>query len=300
MTRRAPHLPTSHRRHLTGTLTGHVRLTVVKADQTIRALAAPYPKVLRVYEALSADPRVRANWEMANYLAIAKLNYNDHGPIHARVTASYLAQIMALLIEAKAPFDVVESGAGDIEDAFAVGMAGILLHDIGNSMSRSSHEILGVMMAREVLERILPPLYPDPEKLQLIENFILSCVQCHDMNPPPVYLEGGIVAVADGCDMSKGRARMPFDLGKIDIHAVSALSIEEVDIIRGGSLPVEIHVEMSNSAGIFQVEEILVKKLVATPLKAYVTVMANVVTPGKHDRRIINSVILKDGRLRPM
>jgi len=134
----------------------------------------------------------------------------------------------------------------------------------------------------------------------LIENFILSAIQCHDMNPPPLFMEGAVVAVADGCDMSKGRARMPFDLGKIDIHAVSALSIEAVRILRGENMPVEIHVDMSNSAGIFQVEEILVKKLNLTPLRQYVTVKASTITPGGRDQRIVDSVILKDGRLRPL
>lgn len=295
---RLPERPASvHRLH--ADLPNDYEELFVKADESIRRLTAPYPRATRMYEMLSTDPRVQANWEMSNYTAVSKLNYNDHGPIHARVTASYLAEIMTLLIDASVPFDVVESGAGTLEDAFLVAITGILLHDIGNAMHRVDHEAMGVLMTQQILDRTLPRLYGDLERMQLIQNFILSAVQTHDMNPPPLFMEGAVVAVADGCDMSKGRARMPFDLGKIDIHAVSALSIEEVNIVRGDSMPVEIQVEMSNSAGIFQVEEILVKKLVQTPLKNYVTVKASVVAPGGRDRRIVDSVILRDGRLRP-
>ncbi len=287
-------------KHLRADLPNDYEELFLKADETIRKLTTPYPRATRIYELLTSDPRVQANWEMSNYTAVSKLNYNDHGPIHARVTTSYLCQIMTLLIEAGVPFDVVESGAGTLEDAFVVGVAGILLHDIGNAMHRLNHEPMGVIMAQLILERTLPRLYGDSERMQLMENFILSAVQCHDMNPPPLFMEGALVAVADGCDMSKGRARMPFDLGKIDIHAVSALSIEAVNIHKGATMPVEIQVEMSNSAGIFQVEEILVKKLNLTPLKSYVTVRASTITPGGHDTRIVDSVILRDGRLRPM
>jgi hypothetical protein len=100
--------------------------------------------------------------------------------------------------------------------------------------------------------------------------------------------------------MTKGRARMPFDLGKVDIHAVSALAIEEVNIKRSDSMPVEIEVLMSNSAGIFQVEQTLIRKLLVTPLKSYVTVLASTIHPGDTcDKRIIQSVRLRDGRLTP-
>ena len=63
--------------------------------------------------------------------------------------------------------------------------------------------------------------------------------------------------------------------------------------VSGGSL-------MSNSAGIFQVEQTLVRKLLVTPLKNYVSVYASTMNPGDTcDKRILHSVRLKDGRLSP-
>jgi uncharacterized protein len=273
-----------------------------ESDATIQALTKPYKRTAKIYRLLQQDVAVDAHWNMANYTTVAKMNYNDHGPIHARVTCAYAMQMMALLVKHNVPLDVVTSGTGDLDDAHLVVLAGILLHDIGNSLHRTNHEAMGVILAERVLERLLPKLYRDIEQRTLISNFILSMVQCHDMNPAPLFMEGAIVAVCDGCDMTKGRARMPFDLGKIDIHAVSALSIEDVNILpSAGPLPVEIEVLMSNSAGIFQVEHTLIAKLNQTPLKRFVTVRARTinVTGDNHDKRIVDELVLKDGRLTP-
>ena len=272
----------------------------VRAEATIRELTQPYPLTARLYENLVNDARLMAHWNLSNYTTVSKLSYNDHGPIHARVVTSYSMQIMTLLMAANVPMDVIQSGAGGADDAFLVTLAGIMLHDIGNSVHRSNHELIGVQLAQPLLESYLPALYPDLEQRQLIEDFIYSAVMCHDVAPPPLFMECAVVAVADGCDMTKGRARMPFDLGKVDIHAVSALAIEEVNISKGEDVPVEISVLMSNSAGIFQVEQTLIRKLLVTPLKTYVTVRASTINPGDTcDKRILHSVRLRDGRLSP-
>lgn len=275
----------------------------MRADIAIRALSAPYPRTAQMYEMLIADRRVDAHWNLSNYTTVGKLNYNDHGPIHARVTASYAMQIMQLLIEADVPMDVVKSGAGDVDDACLVALAGVMLHDIGNATHRVGHELMSVILAQPILADMLAELYDDAEQQALISDFILSAIQCHDMNPPPLFMEGGVVAVADGCDMTKGRARMPFDLGKLDIHAVSALAIEEVNIrpSNGSKMPVEIEVRMSNSAGIFQVEETLVKKINATPLRHYVMVHVTSINPEQHfEKRILSNAMLENGRLKPV
>ncbi|MCS7057115.1 MAG: hypothetical protein NZM18_13180 [Thermoflexales bacterium] len=275
----------------------------MRADIAIRELATPYPRTAQMYEMLIADSRVDAHWNLSNYTTVGKLNYNDHGPIHARVTASYAMQIMQLLLQADVPMDVVKSGAGDADDACLVVLAGVMLHDIGNATHRVGHELMSVILAQPILADLLAELYDDIEQRTLIGDFILSAIQCHDMNPPPLFMEGGVVAVADGCDMTKGRARMPFDLGKLDIHAVSALAIEEVNIrpSNGSGMPVEIEVRMSNSAGIFQVEETLIKKINATPLRHYVMVHVTSINPEQHfEKRILSNAMLENGRLKPV
>lgn len=273
-----------------------------RADRTIRAITRRFPRAGRIYELLIADKRINAHWNLSNYLTVGKLNYNDHGPIHARVTGSYAMQLMDLLVEANTPMDVVNSGAGDVDDAFLVALAGVMLHDIGNALHRSGHEEIGVILAQPILRDLLAEIYADEEQRTLMIDFILSAIACHDMSPAPLYMEGSVVAVADGCDMTKGRARMPFDLGKLDIHSVSALAIEEVNINRSSSgVPVEIEVCMSNSAGIFQVEETLVKKVNATPLRNHVLVhVRSINAHDPYEKRIISNAVLENGKLRPI
>jgi hypothetical protein len=268
------------------------------ADDIVREFVAPYPRARRLYDALLDDPRVNAHWDLANYTAVMKMGYNDHGPVHAQVATAGAMQIAAALVQADVPLDVVASGAGGMDDAMLVILAGAMLHDIGNQLHRSNHVAYGVILTQPILERLLPAIYPDPEQHQLIQSFILSTIATHDCDPPPLTIEGGIVAVADGTDMTKGRGRMSFDLGRIDIHSVSALSIEEVHIRRGKRTAVDIEVVMSNSAGIFQVQETLVRKLLKTPLKNHVTVRACTTPADKLiDQRIVHCVALQDGYL---
>ncbi len=70
-------------------------------------------------------------------------------------------------------------------------------------------------------------------------------------------VEAGIVRIADALDMEEGRAKVPFQAGKVGIHSVSAFSIEEVAIQKGDAKPVTIRITMSNSAGVFQIDELL-------------------------------------------
>lgn len=270
-----------------------------QSDQIVRDIVKDFPKTKRLYESIMSDPRIMAQWDLANYIAVVKLGFNDHGPIHAQVVSAAAMQMMQLLQQRGVEFDVVRSGAGDLDDAHAVVLAGILLHDIGNEIHRVNHEAFGFALAQPILERHFISIFTDPEQLQTMIGFTLSTIACHDCNPPPLTMEGAVVAVADATDMTKGRGRVAFDLGKIDIHSVSALAIEAVNIRSGSTTPIEIVVSLSNSAGIFQVEEILARKLVVTPLKDYVTIRAVAASDFPEvDQRIIHSVVFDKGRFR--
>ena len=93
-------------------------------------------------------------------------------------------------------------------------------------------------------------------------------------------LEAGVVQVADGCDMKKGRARIPIALGHSPrashIHQYSANSIEEVRICAGQEKPICIDVYMSSEVGFFQVEEVLLKKIADSTAKRYIELQARV------------------------
>jgi metal-dependent HD superfamily phosphatase/phosphodiesterase len=260
----------------------------------IQDALSPYPKAWQMYEIVVADPEVRANWDMADYIAVTKLRFNDHGEVHAKVAAASAVKMLELLVEADVQPDVVTSGAGSLEDAFLVVLTGALLHDLGNQIHREAHAHWSAYLALPILDRLMPQVYEDPEQRIELRGFILHAIHCHGLEPVPLTIEAGLVAIADGSDMTKGRGRMAFDLGNINIHSVSALSIDRVMIAKGQEVPIEIIVSMSNSAGIFQVQETLTEKVINGPLHDYIAVRATTQPEDSLvDARIVHSISLK-------
>jgi metal-dependent HD superfamily phosphatase/phosphodiesterase len=262
---------------------------------SVEHLWKKYPKASKMWDAITADAETRANWDMANYFTVSKLAYNDHGETHARIVAANGVLILELLSNARLVPDVVRSGAGDEDDACAVVVAACLLHDIGNQVNRSWHEMMSVVLALPILDRLMPAIYGDVERRVELRSLILHAIHSHDLTPPPLTLEAAVVALADGTDVTRGRGHAPFELGKVDIHSVSALAIDEVRLARGEKRPLEITVTMNNSAGIFQIEDTLTRRLRGSPLAPYVTVVARTRSDSSHDTRIIQRLDFENG-----
>ena len=92
--------------------------------------------------------------------------------------------------------------------------------------------------------------------------------------------EAGIILIADGCDMTKGRARIPLSINTTprvgDIHKYSANAINRIRIQHGQRKPIKISVEMSADVGFFPIEEVLFTKIDSSPAKQYVELYAGV------------------------
>ena len=69
------------------------------------------------------------------------------------------------------------------------------------------------------------------------------------------------------------------------IHAISAAAIDEVNIEKGTERPVRVEIKMNNSAGIFQVDDLLATKIRGTPLEGHVEVVAAV--EGETEKRLL-------------
>ena len=151
-------------------------------------------------------------------------------------------------------------------------------------MTRYDHEKYSVLLALEFIYRCLNPVYKE-EELAIICSEVLHAMVSHEQPSKPLTLEAGIVSIADALDMESGRARIPFEAGKVDIHAVSALSIEKVEILEGQKKPITIKITMSNSAGVFQIDELLKPRIENSGLKEYAHVVAEIT--GEKERRII-------------
>lgn len=271
------------------------------AEKTITRLVAGYPKAKRMWELLRDDPEANAGWDMANYIAVAKLGYNDHGDIHVKIAAANALKMLKLLIDNGILTSVVKERAGDEDDAHLIVLAGALLHDIGNQVHRENHNMAGVYLAIPLLNRLLPKIYEDEETLYEIRGHILHCIYSHEFEIKDLTEEAALVGIADGTDMTKGRGRLAFDKGNVNIHTVSALSIEKVEITKGEERPIRIMIEICNSAGVFQIQETLGRKIVGGPLEEYFEVVA-VVKPDEPlaDQRIVHQIIIRGNKLKAL
>ena len=231
-------------------------------------------EVLRILlNLLEEDYEVQSYLEMCNDMVVKRLYYNDHGPTHSRIVAGSALEIFDILSEnGVVPTTVRDSGLS-LVDAKAIVLAGAYLHDIGNMIHRENHNITGLFIADGILRRILPEIYRGDRKKELkVRQEILHCIFSHDESIQALSVEAGIIKLADGTDMAEGRARVPYRHGKSDIHAISALAIKSVEIVRGRERPLEIWVSMDNEAGIFQVEEVYGKKIITSGLAEFIQI----------------------------
>jgi metal-dependent HD superfamily phosphatase/phosphodiesterase len=118
---------------------------------------------------------------------------------------------------------------------------GSIFHDLGMVVAREGHEVYGALLASGFIEKYLEQIYSEEERT-IISSEVLHAIVSHEDPRKPLTIEAGIVRIADALDMEKGRARIPFEAGKVDIHSVSALSIEKVDIHEGDKTPVTIKI----------------------------------------------------------
>ncbi len=220
------------------------------------------------------DEEIQALQDYANIVSIKRLGYNDHGPVHMRTAALNAIIMFDLLHQSGVKFNLEKERIGSAEESKIAVLLSSLLHDVGMSVSRDKHEIIGVTIATPIINRILSEVYPnDIKRITIIRSLIIEGIAGHMANQSIHSLEAGLVLIGDGCDMAKGRARIPFLLTRSphvgDIHKYSANSIQKVEIVKGEEKPIRIVIEMNESVGFFQIEEVLFPKIVSNPIKPY-------------------------------
>ncbi|MDR2159466.1 MAG: phosphohydrolase [Treponema sp.] len=225
------------------------------------------------------DDEIQSLQEYANTVSIKRLGYNDHGPVHMRTVALNAVIMMGLLRKAGIPTSLEAEECGSFEDSLAAVIIAAVLHDLGMSVGRQDHELHSASLALPIMDRILQKIYPgDMPRRVTVRSLALEGIAGHMGNRTIHSLEAGVILVADGCDMKKGRARIPMALAgspKVgDIHKYSANSIEDVRIQAGKAKPIRIEVLMSSEVGLFQIEEVLLGKIAASTAKKYIELYA--------------------------
>jgi metal-dependent HD superfamily phosphatase/phosphodiesterase len=239
----------------------------------------PPGKALELVKLLLRDHEVQALQDYANSVSIKRLSYNDHGPVHMRTVALNAFIMMGLLRDAGIPSSLEKEDSGTFEDSLIAIFLAAILHDAGMSIGRQDHELHSCYLAYPIMDRFLAQVFPrSMEKRVTIRSLALEGISGHMGNRTIHSLEAGVLLVADGCDMQKGRARIPMallDRPKVgDIHKYSANSIEDVKIAKGIEKPIRIDISMSSEVGLFQIEEVLLQKIAASTAKPYIELYA--------------------------
>ena len=232
-------------------------------------------KLRSVIERVNEDKQLKAWWHVSNVNAVTRMEINDHSWVHIQIVTNIALKLLRQLTKHGVEPSLVRDFGMTQDDAEIVVTLGALLHCVGMSVHREGHEDFSLFLAEPKMRELLAGLYEEPE-LTVITSEVLQAITSHRDYGKPLSLEAGIVRVADALDMAKGRSRIPFEHGRVSIHSLSAAAIEDVTITDGDERPVKIEILMNNSAGIFQVDDLLRPKLRGSGLEPYIEVVARI------------------------
>jgi uncharacterized protein len=241
-------------------------------------------KLEKLLAAVDADPQVKAWWHVAGVNATRRLGMSDHSWVHIQIVTNIALRLARLLFRrGVVPGMVADYGMTE-RDAEVVIAAGALFHCVGMSIHRKDHEAYSLFLTADKLGGLLEGIYDEPERSVVVAEAMHAIIS-HRSKGAPFTIEGAIVRVADALDMAKGRSRVPFEAGQTNIHSLSAYAIDSVKISPGRDKAVRVEIEMSNSSGVFQVDEGLGTKLRGTPLEHHIEVIARI--EAEHEKRLV-------------
>lgn len=232
---------------------------------------------------LLSNAELKSIQDYANTVSITRIGLNDHGPVHMKTVCRNALKMLCILHEAGIKTSLETEEAGTFTDSVLAVMLAALLHDSGMTIGRKNHELYSGIISYSFISDILRQLLPDDKDVMrrtVIRSLAMEGILGHMGTNPIHSLEAGLILIADGCDMTKGRARIPLEHPtkpmEGDIHKYSAHSIEKVKILRGEDRPIKIDIHMKSEVGFFQVEEVLIPKIQSSPAKKLVELHAGV------------------------
>jgi metal-dependent HD superfamily phosphatase/phosphodiesterase len=254
------------------------------AEVRVRAPTRGNRALEALLAAVNDDPQVKAWWHVSAVNATRRLGMSDHSWVHIQIVLNIALRLARLLFRhGVVPSVTADYGLGD-RDAEVVIAAACLLHCVGMSIHREDHERYSLFLTADKLGELLSGAYEEPERTIIVAESLHAIIG-HRRRGAPFTIEAGIVRVADALDMARGRSRVPFESGHQNIHSLSAYAIDEVRISAGEDRAVRVEIDMSNSAGIFQVDELLATKLRGSGLEQHIEVVARI--DAEHERRLI-------------
>ena len=237
----------------------------------------------KLLAAVNSDDQVKAWWRM-QALNADRLHMSDHSWVHIQIVVNIALRLSRLLFRRGVEPVMVADHSMTERDAEVVIAAAAMLHDVGMQVHRTDHESYSLFLAADKLPELLDGVYGEPERSIVVAE-ALHAIIGHRRRGDPFTVEAGIVRVADALDMARGRSRVPFEAGHQNIHSLSAYAIDDVKLASGRDKAVRVEIQMSNSAGIFQVDELLATKLRGSGLEEHVEVVARI--DAEHEKRLM-------------
>lgn len=239
------------------------------------------PTCLKLVNYLFNDEELQMMQEYANNVSIKRLGYNDHGPVHMRQVTANAIKMLNILQQSGIQTSLEREEIGTFEDSMCAVILAGLMHDLGMMIGRQGHEDMSSLLAQPIIKRALEDVFPnDLNRRVVIKSLATEAIIGHMSSRKIHSIEAGIILIADGCDMTKGRARIPMSINTTprvgDIHKYSANAINRIGIHHGQRRPIRIDIEMSGDVGFFQIEEVLLTKIESSPAKEYVELYAGV------------------------
>ena len=93
-------------------------------------------RVRTLLERMLLDREINLYHSYANVVSVRRLGYNDHGPVHARITTYNALKILRLLKEGGVPTSLEREHVAAYEDSQVAVALGCFLHDAGMGIAR--------------------------------------------------------------------------------------------------------------------------------------------------------------------
>ncbi|MFC6906285.1 HD domain-containing protein [Halalkalicoccus tibetensis] len=235
--------------------------------------AFPDEKLNEVLSYVENDEEIRVYLEAQNVNPVTRMRYNDHGSKHIEIVLNRALCLYDLLKRGGVEFNGArDQGLAEEDEPVIIALAA-KLHDIGHVVHRSDHAYYSIPLAADVLDRILPEFYDLGEQVR-VKGEVLHAILCHHTEEVPLTREAGVIRVCDGLDMERGRSRNPYERGGRGINTVSSQAIQRVSLQEGEDVPVHVAIEMTDAAGVYQVDSLLKAKLDDSGLEEFIRIVA--------------------------
>lgn len=258
----------------------HRKITSEVVDSVSIKIPVEGNKLLeKVLAGINGNREIKTLWKIINVNAIDRLGMSDHGPTHFNIVAANGIKIARILGKRGIKMSIGNDFALNQDYAEVVIFLACIMHDLGMSIHREGHEEFSLFLAQPLLKEVLHDL-PVEERTVVVSE-VLHAIISHRAYGKPSTIEAGIVRIADALDMGKGRSRITYRRGEMNIFSVSDNAIDKVELGEGKDRALEIKIYMENPAGIFQVDDLMTEKIRGSGLEKYVEVDAYLVENGK-------------------